>query len=471
MKLTLTSYIQWVESGTLKPYDVVHHYFHKAQDSSLNSFVRFHEQYLSDHLEDFWKLPLHAAPIGIKDIILTKGYETTNASKMLQGYIPPYSATCFEKLEVLGGLMIGKTNMDDAAMGTTNESSFYGPCKNPHDISRVSGWSSGWSAASVSADECLAALGTDTGGSIRLPASWCGIVGMKPTYGRVSRYGVIPMASSLDQVGVLTKNIEDAELLLRSISGHDPKDMTSIDRNDLAEWKLALDLWVKGLKIGVPKQYFWEGLDPKIAERMYEVMSGLELQGAEIVELDIPLLEYGVSTYYILCPAEVSSNIARLDGMRFWHQNNTQDFDTIYDYIAQTRTEGLGKEVQRRIMIGGYVLGSGHIDQYYNKARKVQDLLRQELDDIYTQVDVILGPTAPCVAPHLGAFTDDPMKLYLMDIYTVIANLWGYPAVSIPAGMVSDEGVMMPVGCQLMAGRWNEKVLFQAGKTVEGLAL
>jgi aspartyl-tRNA(Asn)/glutamyl-tRNA(Gln) amidotransferase subunit A len=294
---------------------------------------------------------------------------------------------------------------------------------------------------------------------------------MKPTYWRVSRYGVNAMSSSLDQVWVITKNIEDAEILLRSISGYDAKDMTSVDRNDLWDRKIALWKSIRWVKIGIPKQYFGEGLDLMIADRMYAVIAYLKEQWAEIIDLDIPLLSYGVMTYYIICPAEVSSNMSRLEWMRFGYQKKTHDFDSLYDYFSQVRTEWLGKEVKRRILIGGYVLWSWHIDQYFNKARAVQIMLRDTLDSMYEQVDIILWPTTPTVAPYLGQFTNDPLKLYLMDVYTVIANLWWYPAVSIPTWMVNNDGVIMPVGCQLMSRRWNESILFQVGKVLEWFSL
>lgn len=467
MQLSLSQYIRWVKEWSIDPIETVHHYFQKAQNSDLNTFVHFHKKYIDEHLESFAKRDLCAAPIGIKDLILTKGYETSACSQMLSWYVAPYSASCFEKLELAWWLMIGKTNMDDSAMGTTNESSIYGPVKNPCSPLRVSWWSSWWSAAAVASDECLAALWTDTGWSIRLPAAWCGIVGLKPTYGRVSRYGVSAMSSSLDQVGVLSKNVEDAEIMLRHIAWYDPKDMTSKESNDMHLWQKSLSQWISWIKIWVPKQFFGEWLDPAIAEKIQKVLVYLKQWWAEIIDLDIPLLDYWVMTYYIICPAEVSSNMARFEWMRFWHQKNSSDFPNIYDYFSQIRTEWLGKEVKRRILIGGYVLSSWHIDQYYNKARAVQTMMRDKLDKIYENVDIILGPTTPTVAPYLWQFTDDPIKLYLMDIYTVIANLWWYPAMSIPVWRINDDNTMMPVWCQIMAARQNEKMIFQVWKVIE----
>ncbi|MEF2175063.1 MAG: Asp-tRNA(Asn)/Glu-tRNA(Gln) amidotransferase subunit GatA [Candidatus Absconditabacteria bacterium] len=470
MSLNLKSYIQGVKDGTIDVHQTLDSYLAKAKElnSKNNAFVRFHDDYAKNNIQNFKDLPLKGAPIGIKDIILTKGEISSCGSKMLENYVAPYSATCFQNLEKNGGLMIGKTNMDEFAMGGSNITSYFGPVKNPYGTNRVPGGSSGGAAASVAADMCIASLGTDTGGSIRQPASFCGVVGMKPTYGRVSRFGVQAMASSLDQVGPITKTVEDNIILLDAIAGHDSNDATSVKRNDSKSWYDALltkDL--KGLKIAVPKQYFEQGLDKNVKSTILESIETIKSLGAQVDEIDFPLLQYALAVYYIVMPAEASTNLSRMDGIRFGHQLDSFDFDTIYDYYAKVRAEGFGAEVKRRIMVGTYVLSAGYYDAYYKKAQKIRNKLKMQFEGFFKDYDLIVGPTSPTVAWGLDDKADDPLANYLADIYTITANLVGIPAMSLPVGYAEDKGEKMPVGLHILGKHWGEDKIYSLASVLE----
>lgn len=474
MSLWLSEYISKVAEGSVDPKAFAHEYLGKAKEDSYNSFVRTHDDYVSTHVEAFSDKRLAGAPIWVKDIFLTKGEITSCASEILQGYKSPYSATVMQKLEQAGWLMIGKTNMDEFAQWGSNENSYFWPVANPHDPTRVAGWSSGWSAAAVAADLCLWALGTDTGGSVRMPASLCGIVWVKPTYGRVSRYGIQAMSSSLDQAWVMTKNVQDSIILLDAISGYDNNDATSQDRTgefgDQAEWT-DIQANIKDKKIAVPKQFLGEWLDPRIRELFDQTLSKIKASGAQVQEIDLPILEYGIMTYYIINPAEVSANMARFDGIRFGLQDDTSAYGSLDEYYSKIRGKGFGAEVKRRIMIWAYVLSAGYFDAYYMKAIKVRAKMKQEMDTIFEEYDAIIWPTSPTPAWKLGEIVDDPVKNYLIDIYTVPANLCGIPAMSLPIGFVDEWESKLPVWFQIMSKHRDEKTMFEVALGVEEIVI
>ena len=457
-----------VEDGSLDPQEVVKHYLWKAKKDRLNAWTRLHEDYVEKKFDIFVDRFLHGAPLAIKDNILTKDYETTCASNILKGYIPPYSATCFEKLEQAWGLMLGKTNMDEFAMGSSTEHSAFWPTKHPLDHDRVPWGSSWWSAVAVADDQCIAALGTETWGSVRQPAALCGIVGIKPTYGRVSRRWVQAMAASVNQVGVFAKNVEDGALLLDIISWYDERDAKSIDdQKDKERRNKELDKRdVASLKLAVPKQFFGPWLDSRIASACREKIEYLHSQGAVVEEIDLPLLEYAIPIYYILIPAEVSSEMARFDGIRFGLQEDTLDHDSIYKYYEHIRQKWFGDEVKRRIMVGSYVLSAGFYDAYYHKAQQVQQKLRNEFTRVYQDFDAIIGPTTPSLARKIGEKVDDPIQMYLEDMYTVPANIMWLPAISVPIGSAKEDGKDLPIGFQIMTKRQDELTMFQIGEMV-----
>ncbi len=395
--------------------------------------------------------PLTGIPIAQKDIFCTNGVKTTCGSKMLDNFIAPYDATTVERFNAAGVVMLGKTNMDEFAMGSSNETSFYGPVKNPWDLAAVPGGSSGGSAAAVAARLAPAATGTDTGGSIRQPAALCGITGIKPTYGRVSRYGMIAYASSLDQGGPMARTAEDCAFLLQVMAGFDPRDSTSVDR-PVPDYRATLNDSIKGLKIGLPKEYFGEGLDPKVAETIDAAIKQYEKLGAVVKEISLANSHLAVPTYYVIAPAECSSNLSRFDGVRFGYRANApKDLEDLY---KRSRGEGFGPEVKRRIMIGTYVLSAGYYDAYYIKAQQLRRLISEDFTRAFLQseVDVIMGPTSPTVAFKLGEKTDDPVTMYLSDIYTIAVNLAGLPGMSIPAGFVGQR----PVGLQIIGNYFDE---------------
>ena len=407
------------------------------------------------------KSPLAGVPVAIKDNMCTEGLLTTCASKILCNFVPTYTATAVEKLEAAGAVILGKTNMDEFAMGSTTETSAYGVTRNPRNTAHVPGGSSGGSAAAVAADECWYALGSDTGGSIRQPAGYCGVVGIKPTYGTVSRYGLVAYGSSLDQIGPLAKDVSDAAAILEAISGFDEKDSTSIDRKDTC-FTAALKDDVKGLRIGIPRDYFGEGLDPQVADAVKKAAEDLKAAGAAVEEFDLALVKYAIPTYYTIADAEASSNLERFDGIKYGYR--TEDYTDLHDMYKKTRSEGFGPEVKRRIMLGSFVLSSGYYDAYYLKALKVKALIKQAFDEAFKKYDVILGPVAPTTAPKLGESLSDPMKMYLGDIYTISANLAGIPGLSIPVG---KDAAGLPIGMQLFGDCFKEDVIIRAGYTYE----
>ena len=405
---------------------------------------------------------LTGLPLAQKDIFCSQGVRTSCGSKMLDSFISPYNAEVITRCNNAGLVMLGKTNMDEFAMGSSNETSFYGNVQNPWDTSRVPGGSSGGSAAAVAARLAPAATGTDTGGSIRQPAALCNLTGLKPSYGRISRWGMIAFASSLDQAGPMTQSAEDAALLLQVMAGHDAKDSTSID-HPVDDYRASLNDSLKGLRIGLPKQFFGEGLNPEIATLIEAAIAELKMLGATVVEVDLPNSGLSVPAYYVIAPAECSSNLSRFDGVRFGHRcENPIDLEDLY---KRSRAEGFGEEVRRRVMIGTYALSAGYYDAYYLQAQRVRRLIKQDFDQAFTQCDVILGPTAPEVAFALGAKKADPVSMYLQDIYTIATNLAGLPGMSIPAGF--SQG--LPVGLQLIGPYWSEAKLLNVAHRYQGV--
>lgn len=413
-------------------------------------------------------LPLGGIPIAIKDNINVKGQPCTCASRFLEGsYTSPYDATVIQKLRAAGAILYGRTNMDEFAMGSTTENSALGNTVNPHDTTRVPGGSSGGSAAAVASHSAIAALGSDTGGSIRQPASYCGVVGLKPSYGRVSRYGLVAFASSLDQIGPITQTVEDSALLLNAISGIDRADATSLDPAQV-DFTAGLNDGVAGMKLGLPKEYFGEGIDPAVLGKVNESIKKLEAAGAEIVDISLPHTEYAVATYYIIAPAEASSNLSRFDGIRYG--NRTEEPTEIIDLYRRSREQGFGPEVKRRIILGTYVLSSGYYDAYYNKAQKVRSLIKQDFAEAYQKVDAILSPVTPNIAPKIGADKDNPLQQYLADIFTISANLAGICGISVPCGKVaSNSGSQLPVGLQILGPHMGEQSILRVARTVESL--
>ncbi len=412
-------------------------------------------------------LPLGGVPIAIKDNMNVLGQPCTCGSKFLENYVSPYDATVIKKLRAAGAIPFGRTNMDEFAMGSATENSALGKTINPLAPDRIPGGSSGGSAAAVADRTAIAALGSDTGGSIRQPASHCGVVGLKPSYGRVSRYGRVAFASSHDPIGTFSQTVEDAALMLQAIAGHDPADSTSLDL-PVPDYLENLNAGVKGLKIGLPKEYFGDGIDPGVRQRIQEAADSLKAQGAELVEISLPHTEYAVATYYVIAPAEASSNLSRFDGIRYGHRS--PHASDIIDVYKKSREEGFGPEVKRRIILGTYVLSSGYYDAYYSRAQKVRTLIRQDFEKAFETVDAILSPVAPSPARKIGAAGDDPLQDYLADIFTIAANLAGIPAISVPAGTVDyEDGKNLPVGVQLLGPHFGEAKLLQIAKAVEKL--
>lgn len=405
--------------------------------------------------------PLAGVPVAIKDNMCTEGMLTTCSSKILGNFIPTFSSEAVLNLEKAGAIILGKTNMDEFAMGSTTETSAFGPTRNPHNTEHVPGGSSGGSAAAVAAGECFFALGSDTGGSIRQPASYCGVVGMKPTYGTVSRYGLIAYGSSLDQIGPICKDVTDCATILEVITSHDPKDSTSMKRED-TDFTSALKCDVTGMKIGIPRDYFGDGLDQEVKEKVLAAAELLKQKGAVVEEFDLSLVKYAIPTYYTIADAEASSNLERFDGVKYGYR--TENSEDLHPMYKMTRSEGFGPEVKRRIMLGSFVLSSGYYDAYYLKALKVKALIKKAFDEAFAKYDIILGPVAPTTAPKLGASLSDPIKMYLGDIYTISVNLAGLPGISIPCG---SDHKGLPVGLQLIGDCFSEKKLIQAAYTYE----
>jgi aspartyl-tRNA(Asn)/glutamyl-tRNA(Gln) amidotransferase subunit A len=404
---------------------------------------------------------LTGIPIALKDIACTKGTLTTCGSRMLSNFIPPYDATVIEKLRNAGAVFTGKTNMDEFAMGSSTETSFYGTSRNPWDLERIPGGSSGGSAAAVAADECIAAIGSDTGGSIRQPAALCGIVGLKPTYGRVSRFGLIAFASSLDQIGPFTKDVEDCAIMMNVLAGYDRRDSTS-SMEDVPDYRQFLGGGIEGWTVGIPKEFFVGGLDPEVEKAVRQAVKTVEDAGARCVEVSLPHTEYSLAVYYIAAPAEASSNLARYDGVKYGFR--APESRDLLDMYKKTRSSGFGSEVKRRIMIGTYALSSGYYDAYYKKASQVRSLIKRDFDEAFKVCDAIITPTTPTPAFCIGEKTDDPMQMYLSDLYTISTNLAGIPGISVPCGY-SASG--LPIGVQFLAGHFQEGRLLQIASAYE----
>jgi aspartyl-tRNA(Asn)/glutamyl-tRNA(Gln) amidotransferase subunit A len=436
----------------------------KKTDDKIKSFITVTEDLALkqakavDQAGDFSKL-LTGIPVAIKDLFLTKGIKTTAASKILQDYIPPYTATAVKKLEACGAVILGKTNLDEFAMGSSTENSGFFPTHNPWDLTRVPGGSSGGSAAAVCANQSLYALGTDTGGSIREPASFCGITGLKVTYGRVSRYGVVAYASSFDTIGPLAKTAQDAALVLQAIAGNDPADLTT-PNVAVPDYSAELNQNLKGLKIGIPKEYFVTGMDPEVEKTIRQAISKFEELGAKVQEVSLPLTKYAIATYYILVKSEASANLARYDGVRY---GLSAKADNLLDNYLQSRALGFGPEVKRSIMMGTYTLSAGYYDAYYLKAAKVRTLIKQDFEKVLSEVDCLMTPVVPTVAFKLGEKVDDPLTMYLADIFTISINIAGVPAISIPCGLVKpkDGKTEMPVGLQIIGKQFAEPTILK----------
>ncbi len=455
---TIAELLKILDKGECSSEELTKIYLARIQklDKTLNSFITITEEFalsaarIADEKrrkED--KAPLLGVPIAHKDIFCTQGIKTSCGSKMLDNFISPYDATIVTKLKEAGTILLGKTNMDEFAMGSSNETSFYGPVHNPWDPALVAGGSSGGSAAAVAANLTPAATGTDTGGSIRQPAALCGLTGLKPTYGRVSRYGMIAFASSLDQAGPLAKTAEDCALLLQAMAGVDIKDSTSID-NPVPNYNTMLNNSLEGLKIGLPKEFFGEGLHPEVEMAVQNALKTLEKMGAKVFDIELPNTKLAIPTYYVIAPAECSSNLSRYDGVRFGYRcDNPQNLEDLY---KRSRGEGFGPEVKRRILIGTYVLSAGYFDAYYVQAQKVRKLITTDFINAFSKVDVILGPTTPSPAFNIGEKTKDPVSMYLCDIYTISVNLAGLPALSMPGGFVQQ----CPIGIQLIGNYFEE---------------
>ena len=447
-----------LHSGDISSVELTQHYLDRINtyNSELNAFITVAEDHALTQaraadvqLQQKTAGKLTGIPLAHKDIFCTEGLRTSCASKMLDNFIAPYNATVVEKINQAGMVTLGKTNMDEFAMGSSNETSFYGQVQNPWNNQAVPGGSSGGSAAAVAANLAPIATGTDTGGSIRQPASLCNLTGLKPTYGRISRYGMIAFASSLDQAGPMAHSAEDAALLLNEMAGFDPRDSTSVEQ-DVPDYTASLNNSLEGLKIGLPKEYFGEGLDPEVATTVEAAIKTYESLGATIKEITLPNSHLAVPTYYVVAPAECSSNLSRMDGVRFGHR--CEDPKDLLDLYQRSRGEGFGEEVKRRIMIGTYALSAGYYDAYYLKAQQCRRLISDDFKQAFNDVDVIMGPTAPTTAFKLGDKKDDPVAMYLADIYTISTNLAGLPGVSIPAGFVNN----MPVGLQIIGNYFDE---------------
>ncbi|MBI4495636.1 MAG: Asp-tRNA(Asn)/Glu-tRNA(Gln) amidotransferase subunit GatA [Deltaproteobacteria bacterium] len=405
--------------------------------------------------------PLTGIPLAIKDLICTRGVRTTCGSRMLENFLPPYDGTVIERLEKAGAVFLGKTNMDEFAMGSSTENSYFGPTRNPWDLERIPGGSSGGSAAAVAAGESIASLGSDTGGSIRQPAACCGVVGLKPTYGRVSRYGLVAFASSLDQIGPFSRDVEDAALLLNAISGHDPRDSTSMNR-PVPDFTRALVEDVRGMKLGVVREGFGEGLDPEVEAAVRRAIALLKGLGAEVIPLSLPHSDYAVAVYYIIAPAEASSNLARYDGVKYGFRAPGRR--SLLEMYCATRSQGFGAEVKRRIMLGTYALSAGYYEAYFRKASQVRTLIRQDFERAFARCEALLLPTAPTPAFRLGEKVDDPLQMYLSDIYTIPCNLAGLPGLSLPCGL-SRQG--LPIGLQILTAPFQEEKMLRVAYAFE----
>jgi aspartyl-tRNA(Asn)/glutamyl-tRNA(Gln) amidotransferase subunit A len=447
-----------LDKKDISPLDICNNIINKIEktEKSLNALAHFDKKEALKRCED-----LQGIPVFIKDNICVKDELTTCSSKILKGFKPPYNATVINKLIKEKSVLMGKTNMDEFAFGSSTESSCYGPTKNPWDLQRIPGGSSGGSAASVAADEAIWALGSDTGGSIRQPAALCGVVGLKPTYGRVSRYGLIAFASSLDQIGPITKDVEDSAILLKIISGHDEMDSTSA-KIDVPDYPSLIKKDIKGLKIGIPKEYFIEGMDNEVKEAVSSAIKKLNSLGAVCENMSLPHTEYAVAVYYLVATAEASSNLARFDGVQYGLRS--RDAKSIIDMYKKTRKEGFGDEAKRRIILGTFALSSGYYDAYYLKALKVRTLIKRDFDEAFKKFDAIITPTSPTPAFKIGEKLDDPLTMYLSDIFTISANLAGIPGISIPCGFTKNN---LPIGLQILGKHFDEEMILRIAYNYE----
>lgn len=466
--LSIKELVNKVESGQHKALAVTEDCLKKIKASHLNSFITVTERealaqakVVDDKVARGEKVGVLAGvPLAIKDIIVTKGIRCTGGSKILDNYVAPYDATVVECLKKAGAIIIGKTNCDEFAMGSSGENSGFGPTKNPWDTTRVPGGSSSGSASAVAAGECLASLGTDTGGSIRQPAAFCGVVGLKPTYGRVSRYGLMAMTSSLDQAGPITQTVADAASILNVIAGHDDREATS-SKLPVENYLAGLTKDIKGLKIGVAKEFFSDGLDKEVKKLVETAIAKMESLGASVVEVSIPTMAFALAAYYVICPSEVSANMARYDGVRYGRREDT---NTLFELYTKTRGKLLGAEVKRRIMLGTYVLSAGYYEAYYRKAQLVRQVIKNDFDQVFSKVDILATPTTPTTAFKLNSKITDPLSMYLADVYTVPVNIAGLPAISVPCGFTAES---LPVGLQLIGPSWSEAKILQLAHQYE----
>jgi len=434
----------------------VHSYIRLMKDEALAAAARADEDIKKGNIR-----PLTGIPVALKDIVCTKGIPTTCGSNILHNFVPPYNATVVEKLSAAGAVFVGKANMDEFAMGSSTETSFFGPTCNPWDLERIPGGSSGGSATAVAADECIASIGSDTGGSIRQPAALCGVVGMKPTYGRVSRFGLIAFASSLDQIGPFTKDVEDCAIMMNVLAGYDPRESTSV-KMEVPDYRQFIGRDISGWKVGIPKEYFVEGIDPEVSAAINGAIDTVKKCGGQCIDISLPHTQYSVAVYYIIAPAEASSNLARYDGVKYgFRASGERDLMEMY---RKTRMEGFGEEVKRRIMIGTYALSAGYYDAYYGKASQVRALIRRDFDEAFRECDIILTPTTPTPAFKIGEKTDDPLQMYLSDIFTISTNLAGIPGISVPCGFTAAG---LPIGVQFLAGHFEEGKLLQIASAFE----
>lgn len=469
LDLTAVELAKEIKAGHVTAVDAMNAVIGKIKDSTLNCYITFDGDKALMAAEKAQKAiengeltgPLAGVPVAIKDNMCTQGMLTTCASRILNNFIPAYTAEAVKNIEAAGAVIIGKTNMDEFAMGSTTETSAYGVTRNPWNEEHVPGGSSGGSAAAVAGKECFFALGSDTGGSIRQPSSYCGVVGMKPTYGTVSRYGLVAYGSSLDQIGPICKDVTDCATILEAITSHDLKDSTSINRKDTDFTSALLDD-VKGLRIGIPSTYFGEGLDPDVKEAVLKAVGVLKDKGAVVEEFELGLVDYAIPTYYTIAAAEASSNLERFDGVKYGFR--ADKYDGMHDMYKKTRSEGFGAEVKRRIMLGSFVLSSGYYDAYYLKALRVKALIKKAFDEAFAKYDVIIGPVAPTTAPKIGSSLSDPIKMYLGDIYTISVNLAGLPGMSIPVGFDRNG---LPIGMQIIGDCFKEKNIIRAAYSYE----
>ena len=471
MSLTAVELGKKIRSGEVKVIDAVNEALARIEafDQDLNCYVTVDAEGARKRAEEVQKLidegsltgPLAGVPLAIKDNMCTEGLLTTCSSKILYNFKPTYTAEAVKNLEKAGAVIIGKTNMDEFAMGSTTETSAFGETKNPWNTEHVPGGSSGGSCAAVAVEECCYALGSDTGGSIRQPSSFCGVTGIKPTYGTVSRYGLIAYGSSLDQIGPVAKDVTDCAVILEAIASYDPKDSTSVKRED-CDFTAALVDDVKGMKIGIPRDYMGEGLDPEVKKAILSAAQVLKDKGAIVEEFDLSLVEYAIPAYYVIASAEASSNLARFDGVKYGYR--TEEYEGLHNMYKKSRSEGFGEEVKRRIMLGSFVLSSGYYDAYYLKALRTKALIKKAFDSAFEKYDVILGPAAPTTAPKLGESLSDPIKMYLGDIYTISVNLAGLPGITVPCGKDSKG---LPIGLQLIGDCFKEKNIIRAAYSFE----